>query len=78
MVERGVSQARMIFAMNSVNVEGWALYAEEIIQPLSPGGGAIYDPLEQAGQIGQGVSGSGAQSGNPYGGGGRGMYCRKR
>jgi uncharacterized protein (DUF885 family) len=36
MVERGVSQARMIFAMNSVNVEGWALYAEEIMQPYLP------------------------------------------
>jgi len=36
MVERGVSQARMIFAMNSVNVEGWALYSEEIIQPYLP------------------------------------------
>ena len=36
MVERGVSQARMIFAMNSVNVEGWALYSEEIIQPFLP------------------------------------------
>ena len=36
MVERGVSQARMIFAVNSVNVEGWALYSEEIIQPFLP------------------------------------------
>ncbi len=36
MVERGVSQARMIFAANSVNIEGWALYAEEIIQPYLP------------------------------------------
>jgi len=36
MVERGVSQARMIFASNSVNVEGWALYSEEIIQPFLP------------------------------------------
>lgn len=35
-VERGVSQARIIFAMNSVNVEGWALYAEEIILPFIP------------------------------------------
>ena len=35
-MERGVSQARMIFAMNSVNVEGWALYSEEIIQPFLP------------------------------------------
>jgi len=36
MVERGVSMARMIFAMNSVNVEGWALYSEEIVQPYLP------------------------------------------
>ncbi|WP_276391224.1 DUF885 domain-containing protein [Eudoraea chungangensis] len=36
MVERGVSQARMIFAANSVNIEGWALYAEEVIQPYLP------------------------------------------
>jgi hypothetical protein len=36
MVERGVSQARMIFASNSVNVEGWALYSEEIILPFLP------------------------------------------
>ncbi|MEE7559573.1 DUF885 domain-containing protein, partial [Xanthomonas sp. Kuri4-2] len=28
MVERGVSLARSMFAFNSVNVEGWALYAE--------------------------------------------------
>ena len=35
-VERGVSQARAIFAMNSVNVEGWALYTEEIIMPYIP------------------------------------------
>ena len=36
MVERGVSQARVIFAFNSVNAEGWALYSEEIIQPYIP------------------------------------------
>ena len=36
MVERGVSQARIIFAFNSVNAEGWALYAEEILQPYFP------------------------------------------
>jgi hypothetical protein len=35
-IERGVSQARVIFARNSVNVEGWALYAEEIVQPYIP------------------------------------------
>src|SRR5262249_23594472 len=27
-VEKGVSQARVLFAFNSVNVEGWGLYAE--------------------------------------------------
>ncbi|MGB5271087.1 MAG: DUF885 domain-containing protein, partial [Eudoraea sp.] len=36
MVERGVSQARVIFAANSVNIEGWALYSEEIILPFLP------------------------------------------
>jgi uncharacterized protein (DUF885 family) len=35
-VERGVSQARIIFAMNSVNVEGWALYMEEQVLPYVP------------------------------------------
>lgn len=36
MVENGVSLARALFAMNSVNVEGWALYAEAEIQPHLP------------------------------------------
>ena len=36
MVERGVSQARVIFAANSVNIEGWALYSEEILLPFLP------------------------------------------
>lgn len=36
MIERGVSQARVIFAFNSVNVEGWALYSEEFLQPYIP------------------------------------------
>ena len=31
MVERGVSQARTLYAFNSVNVEGWALYAEKLV-----------------------------------------------
>ena len=35
-VERGVSQARTIFAFNSVNVEGWALYAEAEMKPYEP------------------------------------------
>ena len=36
MVERGVSQARVLYAFNSVNVEGWALYAEAEMRPYEP------------------------------------------
>jgi uncharacterized protein (DUF885 family) len=36
MVERGVSLARTLFAFNSVNVEGWALYAESEALPYEP------------------------------------------
>ncbi|MBN6110739.1 DUF885 domain-containing protein [Xanthomonas bonasiae] len=36
MVERGVSLARSMFAFNSVNVEGWALYAEAEMVPYEP------------------------------------------
>lgn len=36
MVERGVSQARAIFARNSVNVEGWGLYSEWVMYPYMP------------------------------------------
>ena len=36
MVERGVSLARTLFAFNSVNVEGWALYAEAEMIPYEP------------------------------------------
>jgi len=35
-VEKGVSQARLIFAENSVNVEGWGLYMEEQMLPYLP------------------------------------------
>jgi uncharacterized protein (DUF885 family) len=36
MVEHGVSLARSLFAFNSVNVEGWGLYAEHILKPHEP------------------------------------------
>ena len=36
MVENGVSLARALFAFSSVNVEGWALYAEAEMQPYLP------------------------------------------
>jgi len=39
MVERGVSLARSLFAFNSVNVEGWALYAESEMLPHEPPSG---------------------------------------
>lgn len=35
-VEKGVSRARIIFSFNSVNVEGWALYAEAEVKPYMP------------------------------------------
>lgn len=36
MVDRGVSYARALYAFNSVNVEGWALYAEAEMVPYEP------------------------------------------
>lgn len=36
LVEKGVSKTRAIFAFNSVNVEGWALYAEAEVRPYLP------------------------------------------
>jgi uncharacterized protein (DUF885 family) len=65
MVERGVSLARTLFAFNSVNVEGWALYAEAEMVPYEPVDGqfialqlrllraarAILDPMLNLGLI---------------------------
>ncbi|HEX9637093.1 MAG TPA: DUF885 domain-containing protein [Acidobacteriota bacterium] len=65
MIEGGVSIARVIFALNSVNVEGWALYAEAEMKPYLPLDGqlislqhrlmraarAILDPGLQRGSI---------------------------
>ena len=65
MVERGVSLARSLFAFNSVNVEGWALYAEAEMVPYEPVDGqfialqlrllraarAILDPMLNLGLI---------------------------
>jgi hypothetical protein len=42
MVERGVSLARAVFAFNSTNVEGWALYAEAIMLPYFPPDGQLF------------------------------------
>jgi len=65
LVENGVSKARAIFAENSVNVEGWALYAEAEVKPYLPLDGqlaalqsrlaraarAILDPSLQRGTV---------------------------
>ncbi len=65
MMERGVSLARTMFAFNSVNVEGWALYAEAEMVPYEPLDGqlialqfrlmraarAMLDPMINLGQI---------------------------
>ena len=42
MMEAGVSTARAVFAFNSVNVEGWALYAEAEMQPYEPLDGQLF------------------------------------
>lgn len=42
MVERGISLARTLYAFNSVNVEGWALYAEAEMVPYEPLEGQLF------------------------------------
>jgi uncharacterized protein (DUF885 family) len=41
MLERGVSTARVVYALNSANVEGWALYAEAVMKQYLPIEGQI-------------------------------------
>jgi uncharacterized protein (DUF885 family) len=41
MIENGVSVARAVFAFNSTNVEGWALYAEAFMKPYMPPEGQL-------------------------------------
>jgi hypothetical protein len=41
MIEGGVSNARAIYAFNSANVEGWALYAEAVMKQYLPIEGQI-------------------------------------
>jgi hypothetical protein len=41
MLERGVSTARIVYAFNSANVEGWALYAEAVMKQYLPIEGQI-------------------------------------
>jgi hypothetical protein len=65
MLEHGVSLARVRYGLNSTTTEGWALYAEYIVQPFEPVEGqlatlqsrmlrdarAFLDPELQSGQI---------------------------
>jgi len=69
-IEKGVSTARALFAANSVNIEGWALYAEAETKPYEPLDGqlialqhrllratrAFLDPDLQAGRIRPGAA----------------------
>jgi uncharacterized protein (DUF885 family) len=41
MVEHGMSLARVLYAFNSTNVEGWGLYSEYIMQPYEPADGQL-------------------------------------
>lgn len=41
MLERGVSQARAVFADNSTNIEGWGLYSEWLMEPYEPAEGRL-------------------------------------
>ena len=41
MVEHGASEARALYATNSTNVEGWALYSEYLMQPYEPADGQL-------------------------------------
>jgi len=54
MLRGGVSTARALFAFNSANVEGWALYAESIAKPYMPLEGqliSLQDRLLRAARI---------------------------
>ncbi len=65
MIESGISQARIIYAFNSANVEGWALYAEAVMKQYLPLEGQLFslqarmmraaraflDPMLNLGQI---------------------------
>ncbi len=65
MLEHGVSIARVKYAFNSTNVEGWGLYAEYLVEPYMPSEGqlisldlrlqraarAFLDPELQSGKI---------------------------
>ena len=42
MVDNGVSIARSIFADNSANVEGWAVYMEAVMEPYEPLDGQLF------------------------------------
>jgi uncharacterized protein (DUF885 family) len=42
MIDNGVSMARSVFADNSANVEGWAVYMEAMMEPYEPLDGQLF------------------------------------
>jgi uncharacterized protein (DUF885 family) len=40
-IEQGVSEARIAFAFNATNTEGWGLYAEWLMEPYEPADGRL-------------------------------------
>ncbi len=56
MVENGVSIARLLFALNSTNAEGWALYTEAVMKPYMPLGGTAHLAAASPAARGTGVS----------------------
>jgi uncharacterized protein (DUF885 family) len=47
MIERGTSLPRVLFAYNSANVEGWAVYCEAMMLPYMPPEGQLFSLQER-------------------------------
>jgi hypothetical protein len=63
LVENGVSKARAIFALNGVNVEGWALYAEAEVKPYLPLDGQLASLQSRLARAARALLDPGLQSG---------------
>jgi hypothetical protein len=62
-VEGGVSKARAIFALNSVNVEGWGLYSEAEVKPYLPLDGQLATLQSRLARAARAILDPGLQSG---------------
>ncbi|HYO16663.1 MAG TPA: DUF885 domain-containing protein [Thermoanaerobaculia bacterium] len=63
LVEKGVSKARAIYAFNSVNAEGWALYAEAEVKPYLPLDGQLAALQSRLARAARAILDPGLQSG---------------